>query len=270
MKIKVTKNFNRLDKFIYLYLQTIPLSLIQKLIRINKIKINNKKSKANSDLIKGDIIYIYYNFEFIDNPKNEIKLSYNTKKKFKDRIIYQNENFLVVNKLIGYSVQRGSKIKYSLKDFYESLLKINLYIVHRLDKDTSGLMLFAKNKFAAASLSKLFESKAIIKYYTAVTNSKFYKKSGTLINKNSDNKDLKLLYRKINIENFENCYLIKLITGKKHQIRLQFYLNKNPIKGDKKFNNISYDRLLLSSTSLKFKYDNKIYIFKLKINQTFL
>ena len=68
MQVKVNQSFNRLDKFLFQYFESIPLSLIQRLIRQYKIKINNKKSKANSDLKKGDIIFIYYNFE-IKNQK---------------------------------------------------------------------------------------------------------------------------------------------------------------------------------------------------------
>ena len=57
MQVKVNQSFNRLDKFLFQYFESIPLSLIQRLIRQYKIKINNKKSKANSDLKKGDIIF---------------------------------------------------------------------------------------------------------------------------------------------------------------------------------------------------------------------
>ena len=62
MQIKISQPFNRLDKFIFQYFENIPLSLIQRLIRQYKIKINNKKSKANSKLNSGDVIYIKNNF----------------------------------------------------------------------------------------------------------------------------------------------------------------------------------------------------------------
>ena len=270
MKINVDQNHDRLDKFIYQYLENIPLSLIQKLIRKYKIKINNKKSKSNSKIFIGDIIYIYYEFDILPYSKSKIKLSEDTKNIFKNRIIYQNQNFLIINKLKGYAVQRGSKIKNSLKDFYESLLDTKLYIVHRLDKDTSGLMIFAKHRSAASKMSKLFKENLIKKYYIAVTQKKFSKRSGYLIDKNIDEKTLKLFYRQINFNNFKNCFLVRLITGKKHQIRLQFYINNNPIIGDKKFTNNTSDTLLLSSVSIKFYYDKIFYNFKLSLAQIFL
>ena len=102
-------------------------------------------------------------------------------------------------------------------------------------------MLFAKNRITASKISSLFLNNQIKKFYISVTNNKFNKNTDTLINYNSDKKELKLVYRKIQLGNHENCYLIKLFTGKKHQIRLQFYLNKNPIIGDKKFSGIKFN-----------------------------
>ena len=80
---------------------------------------------------------------------------------------------------------------------------------------------------------------------------------------------MELLYRRVYLNNFTNTYLIKLLTGKKHQIRLQFFLNNNPIIGDKKFNSKSKFDLQLSSISLNFIYEEKFYKFKLSLNQIF-
>lgn len=132
MKIKIDKDYNRLDKFIYQYLENVPLSLIQRLIRKYKIKINNKKSKANSPLINGDLIYIYYDFDNRTDKSFNINLSNEDRKKFDSHIIFQNSDFLIINKIRGFAVQRGSKVKISLKDFYESLMKQSLYIVHNI------------------------------------------------------------------------------------------------------------------------------------------
>ena len=173
MQIKIDQSYRRLDKFLFQYLDSILLSLIQRLIRKYEIKINNKKSKANSSLIKGDVIYLYYNFEFNNDFQSNIKLSKDSKDQFTQRIIYQNQDFIIINKLRGYSVQRGSKVNISLKDYYESLLSTNLYIVHRLDKDTTGLMIFAKNRLAASRISKLFLNNKIHKFYIASTDNLF-------------------------------------------------------------------------------------------------
>ena len=124
MQIKIDQSYKRLDKFLFQHFESLPLSLIQRLIRKYKIKINNKKSKANSPLIKGDVVYIYYKFEINKELSNTIKLNKDKKKIFKDHIIFQNDDFIVINKIDGYSVQRGSKVFISLKDIYLSLIHI--------------------------------------------------------------------------------------------------------------------------------------------------
>lgn len=103
MQVKVNQSFNRLDKFLFQYFESIPLSLIQRLIRQYKIKINNKKSKANSDLKKGDIIFIYYNFEFKNQINFTIKISEDFQKTLRKKIIFENNDFIIINKLRGYS-----------------------------------------------------------------------------------------------------------------------------------------------------------------------
>ena len=267
MQVKVNRSFNRLDKFLFQYFESIPLSLIQRLIRQYKIKVNNKKSKANSNLNKGDVIFIYYNFEFNNQKNFVIKISDEFQKILREKIIFDNNDFIIINKLRGISVQRGSKVRISLKDYYESILRCTLYIVHRLDKDTSGLMIFAKSRLAASSISKLFLSNKIHKYYLAKTHKSFNKQSGMLENVNNENKLLKLFYRKINSSKNEYLYLIKLLTGRKHQIRLQFFLNDNPIIGDKKFSHDKNKNLFLRAVSIHFYYLNKFYKFNLNLNE---
>ena len=82
MQIKIDQSYKRLDKFLFQYFESIPLSLLQRLIRKYKIKINNKKSKANSKLIKGDVVYIYHKFEINNDLSNTIKLTKDKKKIF--------------------------------------------------------------------------------------------------------------------------------------------------------------------------------------------
>ena len=178
-----------------------------------------------------------------------------------------NNDFIIINKHRGDVVQRGSKVRTSLKDYYESLLGYPLYIVHRLDKDTSGLMIFTKNRLAASGISKRFLSNNIHKYYLAKTHKSFNKQSGMLENVNNENKLLKLFYRKIKSTKDEHLYLIKLLTGRKHQIRLQFFLNDNPIIGDKKFSQDKNKNLSLSAVSIHFYYLNKFYKFNLNLNE---
>ncbi|GIR65700.1 MAG: hypothetical protein CM15mP70_08070 [Pelagibacteraceae bacterium] len=88
-----------------------------------------------------------------------------------------------------------------------------------------------------------------------------------LENVNNENKLLKLFYRKINSTKDEHLYLIKLLTGRKHQIRLQFFINDNPIIGDKKFSQDKNKNLSLCAVSIHFYYLTKFYKFNLNLNE---
>lgn len=268
MKIKVEDNFTRLDKYLIKVLNNAPMSLIQRLIRKKNILVNSNKAKASQELFLDDEITIFYNFKGT-SPKTDKKIIINEKKKFLNLIEYENDSFIIINKPPNIAVQGGSKVKISLKDIYESLLDTSLYLVHRIDKDTSGLIILVKNRFVAADFSKLFVNKKINKHYLALTEKKFTKNSSLILNKNNEDKLMRLRYRYLNKFNGSFVYYVSLITGRKHQIRLQFYLSNNPIKYDKKFSEANSNKnLCLYSFSLSFFYKNIFYKFKLPYEKT--
>ena len=142
----------RLDKWFKQKVISLPHSLIEKIIRQNKIKVNKKKTKSSYRLQNGDLIEIYDISKFKPISK-EIKVKYKPKKneisKYDDYVIEDNENFIVVNKPTGLPVQSGTKSFKNLIDiikntkYFENLTP---YIVHRIDKDTSGILIIAKNR----------------------------------------------------------------------------------------------------------------------------
>ena len=144
----------RLDRWLRNKIGNIPQSLIEKSLRAGKIKINKKKAKSSLKLKANDKIEIF-NLKFkvniiqkkkLFNPSNEIIKS-NEK-----LIIDNNDNFIVVNKSAGISVQGGTKSKKNLIDIFAKS-KIfegtKPFSVHRLDKDTSGVFIIAKNRQTA-------------------------------------------------------------------------------------------------------------------------
>ena len=236
------------------------MSLIQRLIRKKKILLNDQKCKSSQSIKNKDIINIFYDFksnEDIDKSKS-IDMSDKEKNKFTKLIIHENENFIVINKPANIAVQGGTKVRISLKDIYETILNTKLYIVHRIDKDTSGLIILTKDRFSASDISKLFLEKKIYKHYLALTD-----------NFNNENQEMKLRYRLIDTANTGYIYLVSLLTGRKHQIRLQFSLSNNPIVNDIKFNkNIINGSLGLRAYCIKFWYNQKFYNFKLPLRET--
>ena len=271
MNIFVEEQHPRLDKFLIKYFNGPPMSLIQRLIRKKQILLNDNRCKPSQSIKNKDIISIFYNFKSNEDVENFnlINITDKEKDKFIKLIIHENNKFIVINKPSSIAVQGGTKVKISLKDIYEAVLNIKLYIVHRIDKDTSGLIILTKDRFAASDISKLFVDKKIYKHYLALTDQKFLKNNDVLIHSNNENQIMKLRYRFINSSDAGYIYLVSLLTGRKHQIRLQFSLNKNPIVNDIKFNRKESNGLLgLRAYSIKFWYDKKFYNFKLPLKET--
>ncbi len=280
--INVDKSFNdmRVDRFIRNHLGKIPQGLIEKNLRNGKLKLNQKKVKSSQKVKTGDKLNIY-NLNFEEkiqqlkkkyNPSNEII------KENENLIIENNDNFVVLNKQSGISVQSGTKSKKNIIDIFA---KSNLfrdekpYSVHRLDKDTSGVFIIAKNRETAQLLTSLFRLRKIYKTYLAICNSEFI-----LIDKGVIKDDLiRFENKKKIVEKAETKYeildknnnatFIKLnpITGRKHQLRKQLFNLGNSIIGDKKYNStnnskINNKNLMLHSYEIKFKINEKKYTFR--------
>ena len=154
---KVDEDYNdsRLDKWFKDKVINLPHSLIEKIIRQNKIKVNKKKTKSSYRLQFDDIIEIYDISKF-KPTENLKKIKYLPKKReigeYDDYVIEDNENFIIINKPTGIPVQSGTK---SFKNIIDILKNTKYFenskpfIVHRLDKETSGVLIIAKNrKFA--------------------------------------------------------------------------------------------------------------------------
>jgi len=238
-------------------------------------------------LRNGDLIEVYNISKF--KPLNkEIKVKYKPKKneisKYDDYIIEDNENFIVVNKPAGLPVQSGTKSFKNLIDiikntkYFENLTP---YIVHRIDKDTSGILIIAKNRKYAQLFTSLFRIRKIHKTYLAIVYGKVNKSIKTMRddlvyfdnNKKISQKAISNL--KI-IKSNEGYSFIELnpITGRKHQLRKQLLNIGNPIIGDdkyflnnrKRFKNIN---LKLHAYKIKFMINNVQYNFKAKYNDNF-
>ena len=174
-------NDSRLDKWFKKKIIDLPHSLLEKIIRQNKIKVNKKKTKSSYRLQTGDLIDIYDISKFKPADKKE-KIKYLPKKReisaYDDYVIEDNENFIVINKPTGIPVQSGTK---SFKNIID-LLKNTKYfenskpfIVHRLDKETSGVLIIAKNRKYAQLFTSLFRIRKIHKTYLAIVYGKVNK-----------------------------------------------------------------------------------------------
>ena len=277
-KIKPIHVSMRLDKWIKNNIGKYPQSLLEKSIRKGKIKLNKKKTKSSYKLMIGDEINFYdFNYEF----KQKDIVKYIPSKKYIDEIekllIDNNDDFIVINKKAGVSVQGGTKSKNNLMDIFanSSLFKdTKPYSVHRLDKETSGVMIISKNYSSAKLLTTLFRLRKIHKTYLAICHGTFKNKKGeirgNLVKYENEKKISELAitnYNVISSNNFFSFVELKPITGRKHQLRKQLSSMGNPIVGDVKYNFGTFEKksekkLMLHAYKIKFLIDNKKYNFK--------
>ena len=168
-----TCNDMRLDRWLRLKIGKIPQGLVEKYLRTGKIKLNRKKVKSSFKVKTKDEINIF-NIEFketIQQKKIKFLPSKEIIKSNEDQIIDNNDNFVVLNKASGISVQGGTKSKKNLVDIFaksEIFEGTKPYSVHRLDKDTSGVFIMAKNRESAQLLTSLFRLRKIHKTYLAI------------------------------------------------------------------------------------------------------
>ena len=178
-----TYNDMRIDRWIRNNLGNLPQGLIEKNLRNGKIKLNKKKIKSSHKVKTNDQIDLF-NFEFkntIVQKKIKFQPSKEIIKANEDLIIDNNEDFIVLNKSAGISVQGGTKSKKNLVDIFaksEIFQNNKPFSVHRLDKDTSGVFIMAKHRESAQLLTSLFRLRKIHKTYLAICHGELLKDSG--------------------------------------------------------------------------------------------
>ena len=280
----VNKNCHnlRFDKWFKLNILSLPQSLVEKIIRQNKVRINKKKAKSSERLRVGDEIDIYDISKFKANTRSKTIKYIPSRKEvnvYDDYIIENNDNFIIINKPTGIAVQSGTKSFRNIIDVLkESKYFENSkpYIVHRLDKETSGVLIIAKTREYAQLFTSLFRIRKIHKLYRAITYGKIIKSNTTL----TDNliiveKGKKIVQKAIShlkvlkTTDFYSYIELNPITGRKHQLRKQLYNLGHPIVGDDKYfirkkSKIFFkknDKLLLHAYKIKFMINNVKYNF---------
>ena len=238
-----------IDKRIDAYLSEIlkeSRTKIQELIKSENIKVNSMKTKASYKLEKGDEVYINIpDAKQVDIIAQDIDIE----------IVYEAKYLLIVNKKAGMVVHPSkgheqntlvNALLYKVGDLSGINGEIRPGIVHRLDKDTSGLIIIAKDDKTHNLLTEMFKNKEIKKIYYAIVKGSMNKQSGTLIsNIGRDEKDRKKMTVKKDggkeaITNFDivdknekySLVRLNLKTGRTHQIRVHLSHFFFPIIGD--------------------------------------
>lgn len=266
-EIEVTENEKRIDSYLAEEL-TLSRSKVQKLIKQGLVTVNGKVVVNNYIVKLGDIIIVNDDLNYdISIEAEDIPLD----------IVYEDDDLLVINKASGMVVHpapghyTGTLVNALLYRFHLSARDTNRPgIVHRLDKDTSGLMLVAKNDKTHEALSKMIANKEVERHYLAIVDGVIKHDTGTIdapIGRDPNNRQKmavtdvhgkeSITHFKV-LETFSNHTLVECIleTGRTHQIRVHMAYIGYPV-----FNDPMYGRgkstefgQMLHSKSIKFKH----------------
>ena len=250
-KIIIDENVTgqRLDNFLLNDLKGVPKSKIYSIIRKGEIRVNSKRKKPSYKLVNGDEVRIppiktsIRENQFV--PTNIISL-------LKDAIVEENDDYIAINKPEGIASHGGSGISIGVIETIRNFGKAyrDAKLVHRLDKDTSGCQIIAKNNKFLRRCNKLISERKIIKTYQAIVYGNWIHNDGLYeinIKKNmlfgkermvkisEGGKIAKTFFQAIESSSHFSLIQCELVTGRTHQLRVHLSYLGFPIVGDNKY-----------------------------------
>ena len=276
LEVDTEHSGQRLDNFLIKHLKGVPKSRLYRLIRKGEIRINKRRARASCRVSDGDVLRIAP-IRISENHQRSI-VDPSRFTDFDNLIVYEDDSIIVLNKPSGVAVHGGSGISFGVIESLRALRPEEKYIelVHRLDRDTSGILLLAKKRSALVKMQNQLKERGMTKSYFALVKGVWPKEKTTIsaplvkntllsgeriVRVEKQGKE-SITHFKI-IKRFENCTFLNInpATGRTHQIRVHCQYAGHPIAGDQKYGDKNFNtemrslglrRLFLHADRIKF------------------
>ncbi len=267
----------RIDNFLLNQLKNIPKSAIYRLLRKGEVRVNKKRIKPEYKLQIGDVVRVPPVAMPEKREKSAISAMLKSVAHLNQCVVYEDDHLLIINKPSGMAVHGGSGLHFGVIEAMRALRPDArfLELVHRIDRDTSGLLLIAKKRSALRHLQAQFREKKIQKYYLAlvagqwspntrkITAPLLKNEENSIVRVNSKGKPSETRFKVI--ESFAKATLLQAspITGRTHQIRVHCQYAGHSIALDERYGDADFDlymrkiglqRLFLHAANIKFTH----------------
>ncbi|MGL5605596.1 MAG: 23S rRNA pseudouridine(955/2504/2580) synthase RluC, partial [Plesiomonas sp.] len=269
----------RIDNYLRTRLKGVPKSMLYRILRKGEVRVNKKRIKPEYKLLAGDDVRVPP-IRMSEKEDAPISAKLNRVAQLSDCILYEDEGLLVLNKPSGTAVHGGSGLSFGVIEGLRALRPEArfLELVHRLDRDTSGILLVAKKRSVLRDLHEQLRVKTVQKDYLALVRGQWQKhcravqapliknvlQSGErIVRVSTEGKPSETRFEIV--ERFEHATLVKAspITGRTHQIRVHTLHAGHPIAFDDKYGDRDFDatlagsglnRLFLHAAAIRFRH----------------
>ncbi len=249
----------RLDNFLARRLGNVPRSRIYRIIRKGEVRVNKKRSKPDYKLQAGDRVRIPP-LRIDSTASNEARIPPTLLGELEAAILFENEHVIVIDKPSGLAVHAGSSVRFGVIDAMRRLRPgVDVELVHRIDRDTSGCLLLAKHRAALLAMQQALKDGSLHKNYFAVVKGS-WPPERTLLQHSLKKYHLPNGERRVRVDAagkpatsrvavvksgpFFSIIRVEILTGRTHQIRVQCQTEGHPIAGDDKYGDASFNRAM--------------------------
>ena len=245
----------RLDNFLMKQLQNVPRTRVYRIIRKGEVRVNKKRSKPGYKLQLGDLVRIPP-LRIDQSKPRKTEASSALQESLEAAVLYENKHILILNKPPGLAVHAGSGVDFGVIDVMRKIRPQEIELVHRLDRDTSGCLLLAKNRQSLLQMQSSLQQNLLAKKYLAVVRgdwqhdgdirhalSRYYMSNGERrVRVDANGKSACSRVTVMQTGNGFSVIQVELITGRTHQIRVHCQAEGHEIAGDDKYGDVEFNR----------------------------